>query len=68
MGPERKKETLDEFFRTQLRERQRREIEAICVDMWKPYGLSLEQWAPQGRIIYDLNPAHSASRRRARAA
>jgi transposase len=53
MGPERKKETLDEFFRTQLRERQRREIEAICVDMWKPYRLSLEQWAPQGRIIYD---------------
>ena len=53
MGPERKKETLDEFFRTQLQERQRREIEAICVDMWKPYGLSLEQWAPQGRIIYD---------------
>jgi transposase len=53
MGPERKKETLDEFFRTQLRERQRREIEAICVDMWKPYGLSLEQWAPQGRIVYD---------------
>ena len=38
MGPERKKETLDEFFRTQLRGRQRREIEAICVDMWKPYG------------------------------
>ena len=53
MGPERKQETLDEFFRTQLRERQRREIEAICVDMWKPYRLSLEQWAPQGRIIYD---------------
>ena len=53
MGPERKKETLDEFFRTQLRGRQRREIEAICVDMWKPYGLSLEQWAPQGRIVYD---------------
>ena len=53
MGPERKKETLDEFFRTQLQERQRREIEAICVDMWKPYRLSLEQWAAQGRIIYD---------------
>ena len=53
MGPERKRETLDEFFRTQLRERQRREIEAICVDMWKPYGLSLEQWVPQGRIVYD---------------
>src|ERR1700691_6130279 len=53
MGPERKKETLDEYFRTQLTGRQRREIEAVCVDMWKPYRLSLEQWAPQGRIIYD---------------
>ena len=53
MGPERKKETLDEFFRTQLSGRQRRGIQAICVDMWKPYGLSLEQWAPQGRIVYD---------------
>ena len=53
MGPERKKETLDEFFRTQLSGRQRRGIQAIGVDMWKPYGLSLEQWAPQGRIVYD---------------
>ena len=53
MGPERKKETLDEFFRTQLSGRQRRGTQAICVDMWKPYGLSLEQWAPQGRIVYD---------------
>jgi transposase len=53
MGPERKKETLDEFFRTQLSARQRRRIEAVCLDMWKPYGLSLKQWAPQGRIVYD---------------
>ncbi len=53
MGPERKKETLDEFFRTQLSGRRRRGIQAIGVDMWKPYRLSLEQWAPQGRIVYD---------------
>ena len=53
MGPERKKETLDEFFRTQLSSKQRRGIEAVCVDMWKPYQLSLEQWVPQGRIVYD---------------
>jgi transposase len=52
-GAERKKETLDDFFRTQLSGKQRRDIEAICVDMWKPYRLSLEQWAPQGRIVYD---------------
>ena len=35
-GKERKKETLDEFFRTQLRSGQRRRIEAACVDMWEP--------------------------------
>jgi transposase len=51
MGPERKKETLDEFFRTQLSGRQRRGIEAVCLDMWKPDGLSLEQWAPRGNDL-----------------
>ena len=53
MGAERKQETLDEFFRTQLSGRQRRGIEAVCLDMWKPYRLSLEQWAPQARRVYD---------------
>jgi transposase len=52
-GRERKKETLDDFFVTQLRARQQRGIEAACVDMWKPYRLSIEQWAPNCRIIYD---------------
>ena len=52
-GRERKKETLDEFFRTQLSEGQRRRIEAACVDMWEPYRLSIEQWAPNCRIVYD---------------
>ncbi|HEV2380260.1 MAG TPA: ISL3 family transposase [Terriglobia bacterium] len=53
MGRERKKETLDEFFRTQLSAKQRRAIVAVCADMWKPYQLSLEEWAPEARLVYD---------------
>jgi hypothetical protein len=34
---ERRKETLDEYFRTQLVSRQRKRIEAACVDMWEPF-------------------------------
>ena len=52
-GRERKKETLDDFLGKELSGRQRRGIEAVCVDMWKPYRLSIEQWLPQCRIVYD---------------
>jgi transposase len=52
-GKERKKETLDEYFRTQLVSRQRKRIEAACVDMWEPFKSSIEQWAPQCKIVYD---------------
>jgi transposase len=52
-GAERKQETLDTFFREELSAWQRRRIEAACLDMWVPYRLSIEQWAPQCRIIYD---------------
>jgi transposase len=52
-GKERKKETLDEFFRTELRGGQRKRIEAACVDMWEPFRLSIEEWAPRCRIVYD---------------
>ena len=52
-GKERKKETLDEFFRSQWRSPQRKRIEAACVDMWEPFRLSLEEWAPQCKIVYD---------------
>jgi transposase len=52
-GRERKKETLDEFFRSELVSRQRKRIEAACVDMWEPFRLSIEQWAPQCKIVYD---------------
>lgn len=52
-GQDRKQETLDEFFRTQLREKQRERIEAACVDMWPPFTNSIEQWARNCRIVYD---------------
>jgi transposase len=52
-GKERKQETLDEYFRTQLRSGQRKRIEAACVDMWEPFRLSIQQWAPACRIVYD---------------
>jgi transposase len=52
-GPERKKATLDEFFEKELSVRQRRGIAAACVDMWEPFRLSIEQWAPNCRIVYD---------------
>jgi transposase len=52
-GRERKKETLDAFFQEELSVRERRGIEAVCVDMWEPYRLSPEQWVPNCRIVYD---------------
>ncbi|MDQ6663329.1 MAG: transposase [Acidobacteriota bacterium] len=51
-GKERK-ETLDDFFRSQLVSRQRNRIEAVCVDMWEPFRKSLEQCAPRCKIVYD---------------
>jgi transposase len=52
-GRERKKETLDAFFEEELSSFQCKGIAAACVDMWEPYRLSIEQWAPQCRIVYD---------------
>jgi transposase len=52
-GRERKKETLDDFFRSQLGSGQRKRIEAACVDMWEPFRLSIEEWAPHCKIVYD---------------
>jgi transposase len=63
-GRERKKETLDEFFQTELSAGQRMRISAACVDMWEPFRLSIEQWAPRCRIVYDkfhiMQHAHQA--------
>jgi transposase len=52
-GKERRQETLDEYFKTQLSWGQGRRIESACVDMWEPFRLSIETWAPRRRIVYD---------------
>jgi transposase len=52
-GRERKQETLDEFFQKQLSAFQRSAIRAACVDMWEPFRQSIEQWAPNCKIVYD---------------
>jgi transposase len=52
-GRERKQETLDAFFQTELSPLRRRRIEAACVDMWEPFTTSILKWAPQCRIVYD---------------
>jgi transposase len=52
-GQDRKQETLDEFFRTQLNTTQRKRVAAACVDMWRPFTNSITQWARNCRIIYD---------------
>lgn len=52
-GKDRKEETLDEFFRTELSAFQRGRIVAACVDMWEPFTASILKWAPECRIVYD---------------
>ena len=51
-GHERKQETLDEFFRTELSSCNGAD-QAACVDMWEPFTGSILSWAPQCRIVYD---------------
>ena len=52
-GQDRKRETLDEFFRTELSNLQRGRITAACVDMWEPFTASILSWVPGCRIVYD---------------
>lgn len=52
-GQDRKRETLDEFFQTQLTKSQRLQVEAACIDMWAAFKASIEDWAPNCRIVYD---------------
>jgi transposase len=52
-GAERKKETLDEFFATQIGAFQRSAVRAACIDMWLPFRRSIEQWLPNCRIVFD---------------
>jgi transposase len=52
-GQDRKQETLEEFFQTQLSALQRGRIESVCVDMWQPFTNSIQQWARNAQIVYD---------------
>jgi transposase len=52
-GNERKKDTLDEYFKTQLSRGERKRFVAACVDLWEPFRLSIEVWAPACRFVYD---------------
>jgi transposase len=52
-GDDRRKETLDQFFREELSAGQRSRVRAACVDMWEPYRLSIEEWARNCQIVYD---------------
>ena len=52
-GQDRRQETLDEFFQTQLTARQRERIESVCVDMWQPFTNSIQQWTRDAQIVYD---------------
>src|SRR5437899_3880644 len=53
MDRERKRETLDRFFVEALLPARRRAVRAVCVDMWEPFRLSLQEHLPHARIVYD---------------
>src|ERR1035438_9341438 len=36
-----------------VRSIKRKGIAAVCVDMWEPFRLSIEEWVPDCKIIYD---------------
>src|SRR6266702_2235524 len=52
-GRDRKRETLDRFFVEALPPARRRAVRAVCVDMWEPFRLSLQEHLPHARIVYD---------------
>jgi transposase len=52
-GPQRKKETLDSFFRDHLSAFQRSVVQVACVDMWLPFRQSIQEWVPRCSIVYD---------------
>jgi len=53
LGEARRFETLGSFFELMTPE-ERRGIEAVAMDMWKPYAKAVRVYLPRARIIYDL--------------
>ena len=52
VGKDRRKESLDAFFR-ELGPDKCRGIEAVAIDMWRPYENSVREYCPQAAIVYD---------------
>ncbi len=52
-GKERKKETWDDFFASQLSSSRRSRIGVARLDMCEPYRQSIEEWAKHCAIVYD---------------
>ncbi|TET24372.1 MAG: ISL3 family transposase [Candidatus Cloacimonadota bacterium] len=53
VGRERKYKTLKGFFK-KIPKRERRRIEAVCMDMWDPYIKAVTIWCPDASIVFDL--------------
>jgi transposase len=53
IGEERKKATLDAFFKEMPKE-VRDQIEAVAMDMWDPFIASVREWCPGAKIVFDL--------------
>lgn len=53
MGKDRRKETLLEFF-AGMTDAQLSQIEAVAMDMWRPYILAVQEAAEHVKIVFDL--------------
>ena len=53
MGRDRKKETLDAFF-AGMTDDQKSKVEAVVMDMWRPYIASVKDAVPPAKIVFDL--------------
>jgi transposase len=53
MGKDRKKETLDAFF-AGMTDQQKASVEAVAMDMWRPFITSVSEAVPHAKIVFDL--------------
>ena len=53
VGKGRKYRTLTRFFR-KLKTKQKKNIEAVCIDMWKPYIKAVTKHLPNAAIVFDM--------------
>ena len=53
VGKERKAKTLIRFF-NKLKSRQRKDIDAVVMDMWDPFITAVKKKLPNARIVFDL--------------